>query len=55
MDTFRLLKYNNQIDNKFKKSELKVNLPQQQRQKINQDNKPSIPLTPILMVYAPFI
>jgi hypothetical protein len=51
MDTFRLLKYNNQIDNKFRKSELKVK--SQQQQKINQDNKPSIPLTPILMVYAP--
>jgi polyhydroxyalkanoate synthase subunit PhaC len=52
MDTFRLLKYNNQIDNKFRKSELKVR--SQQQQKMNQDNIPSPQLTPpILMVYAP--
>jgi hypothetical protein len=32
MDTFRLLKYNNQMDNKFRELELKVNLQQQQQQ-----------------------
>jgi polyhydroxyalkanoate synthase subunit PhaC len=52
MDTFRLLKYNNYMDSKFREPEIKINL-QQQQQKINQDNKPAISLTPILMVYAP--
>ena len=53
VDTFRLLNYNNQSDNKFQKSELKIN-SQQQQQKINQDNvPPSLQLTPLLIVYAP--
>ena len=54
VDTFRLLNYNNQSDNKFQKSELKINSQQQQKQKINQDNvPPSLQLTPLLIVYAP--
>ena len=52
MDTFRLIRYNKQADNKFQKSELKVN-SQQQKQRITQDNKSLRQLSPILMVYAP--
>ena len=54
IDTFRLLNYNILINNKFRKSELKVNSQQQKQQKINQDNIPSsLQLTPLLIVYAP--
>jgi polyhydroxyalkanoate synthase subunit PhaC len=59
IDTFRLLKYNNQIDNKLQKSELNVNSQKQQQQqqkqeqKMSQDTIQSPQITPILIVYAP--